>query len=369
MTINNQAGQNDNSPNEGGNDYTYSYPRPSEVQPSPPPQSGTGNPYDSNNRARNPYNVAGSSQNPSSNYPYPPANNPVDPNLPPFYAPPGQTFQPNNGPSPNLYTTGRLYDADSPPPPQPTIQARGLPLPLHRPLWTNIILGAIVAVFALQIFKDGGLEGLANGFSDQTLYDLGALQANAVQRGEWWRLFTVMFLHANAVHILFNGYALYLIGRQLESYYGSTRLVLIYLLCGLSGGIVSFGLNLHGNELAVGASGAIFGLFGALAAFFGRNRRQLGPAGARQFQSLLILIVINLVIGASIPNIDNFAHMGGLVSGLVLGYVLSPVYKGDTLPNGQAVIKDASQPLTWAMVGAGWFVLEVAIFFYFLNRV
>ncbi len=364
MTINNQAGQNDNSQNEGENGYTYSYPRPSEVQP-PQNQPGTGNPYDPNHRARNPYNVAGQ----TSNYPYPLPNNPADPNLPPFYAPPGQTFQPNNGPHQNPYTTGSLYDADSQPPPQPTLQTRGLAIPLYRPLWTNIILGAIIAVFVLQIFKDGGLEGLASSFSNQTLYDLGALQANAVQRGEWWRLFTVMFLHANAVHILFNGYALYLIGRQLEAYYGSTRLVLIYFLCGLSGGIASFGLNLHGNELAVGASGAIFGLFGALAAFFGRNRRQLGSAGARQFQSLLILIVINLVIGASIPNIDNLAHMGGLVSGLILGYVLSPVYERSTLSNGEAVIKDTSRPLTWAMIGAGWLVLEVAVFFYFLNRV
>lgn len=364
-----------NQPNNDENgDYTYSYPRPSEIQPPyfSPTNSGNGqpgnnpyyrpgfNPYSVENQPPNANNGNQIYSNPNSN----------DGNQPPYYAPPGQTYIPNNGyQQPYNYQPGSLFDTDTPrQPAAPTLQVRTAPIPRYQPIWTNILLGSLVVVFILEVIVDGSLTGLTNSFSDNTLYNLGALEPTAVHAGQWWRLITVMFLHANLLHIVFNGYALYLIGRELETFYGAPRLLVIYFLSGLGGGVGSLLFSLQNGGLAVGASGAIFGLFGALAAFYWRNRQKLGRVAMRQFQSMLFLIVINLIIGAAIPNIDMFAHIGGLVSGLVLGYVASPLYDVQQQPDGTAKVVDKSQVTLWGAASAGWLVLEIAIFIYYLHR-
>jgi rhomboid protease GluP len=327
---NNQTGQGNEADSNGG--YTYSYPRPSQLQPGQPTPPSYGN----GNGSYNPYDPANQAARTAAGY-----------NQPSYYAPPGQTYTP---------TQASYAQAQ-----------RSIALPLHQPIWTNVLLVAIAVVFVLEIIKDGGLQGLYNGFSGRTLLDLGALRPSLVKTGQWWRLISVMFLHASIIHILFNGFALYQIGRELERFYGSIRFVLIYFLTGLSGALASMFFGSL-NEIAVGASGAIFGLFGALAAFYGRNRQQLGRAGMRQFQSVIVLILINLAISATIPNIDNSAHIGGVLGGLVLGYFFSPNYVVSQSPNGQPVVEDKSRFQVWGWVAAACFVLELGALLYFVNR-
>lgn len=107
----------------------------------------------------------------------------------------------------------------------------------------------------------------------KTLVDMGALYGPyAVGEGEWWRLFTAMFLHGGMTHLLMNMFSLYLVGRGTEMYFDRKSYVSIYLFSGLLGGLVS--LYIHPESVGVGASGAIFGVFGALAGFFWHTERR-----------------------------------------------------------------------------------------------
>jgi membrane associated rhomboid family serine protease len=139
-----------------------------------------------------------------------------------------------------------------------------------------------------------------------------------VDAGEWWRLFTTMFLHASILHILFNMYALWLFGPVLERRFGSASFSALYLAAGIAGGTL---YQLVGPEAwAVGASGAIFGLFGALLAASYRQRHT--RAGALVFRQLAILLAINLLL-AFLPgsNIAWQAHIGGLTAGALIGAI------------------------------------------------
>ncbi len=110
-------------------------------------------------------------------------------------------------------------------------------------------------------------------FLDIDLADYGAKNNLLIAHGEIWRLFTAIFLHGSVLHILFNAYALYYLGREIETFYGPLRFSLVFLVAGLSGSVVSMLLNPHAS---IGASGAIFGLIGAEGVFLYRNRRLLG---------------------------------------------------------------------------------------------
>lgn len=173
---------------------------------------------------------------------------------------------------------------------------------------TKAILFACIAAFVAQQAVPGftrqfWLLGLA--------YDAPSLVGVAV--GEWWRLITVGFLHAGFVHIAFNMYALWLLGPGLERVYGPRRFAVIYALALLGGSTASFLFNAP-NTPAVGASGAIFGLFGAtivVARRFGRDA-----------SSIYSILLINVIIGFVVPNIDWRAHAGGLVIGSLTAWLL-----------------------------------------------
>jgi len=156
----------------------------------------------------------------------------------------------------------------------------------------------------------------------QTLVDMGALYGPlTVLKGEWWRLFTAMFLHGGMTHILMNMFSLYLIGRGLDLYFEKKAYVSIYLFSGLLGGLAS--LYIHPQSVGVGASGAIFGVFGALAGFFLAHRDHI-PAHSKAFmKDFAIVLGLNLVLGLSISSIDVSAHIGGLVVGFTGGFVIS----------------------------------------------
>lgn len=135
-----------------------------------------------------------------------------------------------------------------------------------------------------------------------------------VRAGDWWRLLTAAFLHANVMHIFFNMYALYLFGPQVERQMGSAPFASLYLSSALAGGAAY--LVAGGSGFAVGASGAIFGLFGAwIAATY---RRRHTPAGRALFQRLSLLLAVNLALPFLLPAIAWQAHVGGLVAGILI---------------------------------------------------
>jgi len=144
------------------------------------------------------------------------------------------------------------------------------------------------------------------------LFGLLVLDPEAVRAGEYYRLITAAFLHGNIFHIFVNMYALYILGTQVETFLGRIKFVSIYLVSALTGSMMSVIIT---NSLSVGASGAIFGLLGALAYFGYHYRLYLGDALKNQ---IIPIILINLVIGFTIPMIDNAAHIGGLIGGIFI---------------------------------------------------
>jgi rhomboid protease GluP len=156
----------------------------------------------------------------------------------------------------------------------------------------------------------------------QVLVDMGALFGPyTVLKGEWWRLLTAMFLHGGMTHLLMNMFSLYIVGRGAEMYFDTKSYLSIYFFSGIIGGLVS--LYMHPVSVGVGASGAIFGIFGALAGFFLAHRDKIASHSKAFMKDFGIIIAINLVIGLSIPSIDVSAHIGGLVVGFIGGFVLS----------------------------------------------
>lgn len=138
----------------------------------------------------------------------------------------------------------------------------------------------------------------------------------AVKAGEYWRLITAAFFHAGILHLVCNMYALSIIGVQLETFMGKTKFLAVYFMSALIGSLFSGILTVVPS---IGASGAIFGLMGALLYFGYHYRLYLGSVMSQQ---IVPLIAINLVLGFALPGVDNFAHIGGLVGGLFTGMIV-----------------------------------------------
>lgn len=156
----------------------------------------------------------------------------------------------------------------------------------------------------------------------EVLVDMGALYGPyTVQQGEWWRVGTAMFLHGGMTHLLMNMFSLYLIGRGAEMYFNTKSYMSIYIFSGLVGGLVS--LYVHPNSVGIGASGAIFGIFGALAGFFLAHKEKIAAHTKAFMKDFAIIIGINLVIGFSIESVDVSAHIAGLIVGAIGGFLLS----------------------------------------------
>ena len=205
------------------------------------------------------------------------------------------------------------------------------------------------------------LEVSGGSTNAQNLIDFGALSAPLIVDGEYWRLFTAMFLHAGVMHILANSLSLFIFGQIVERTHGHARFALIYVLAGLFGSVASLTLNSTG--VGVGASGAVFGIVGALAAYFVANRRVMGDLGRQNLVGLLVLVGINVVFGLTAPGIDNWAHMGGLASGFLLGMALGPRYRYGTpagpfqMPGTRVLIDVNSMARRWYVVPAAVAVL------------
>lgn len=175
---------------------------------------------------------------------------------------------------------------------------------------TPILIAINVLVFLSLYILGNGSEDVA------TLVTFGANIQSLVKAGEVWRLFTSMFLHIGIIHLLANMYALWVIGRQIENFLGKTKYILIYLGSGILGSLISVSVN---TGVSAGASGAIFGLMGALLYFGYHYRLYLGTVLKSQ---VIPVILLNIIIGFMLPGIDNFAHVGGLVGGYFLTMAL-----------------------------------------------
>jgi membrane associated rhomboid family serine protease len=217
-----------------------------------------------------------------------------------------------SGAGPQAYAAPRSWDQRSQVERQVTrlrFMTRGLPIATFSLIIANIIVFGLSLLFPVIV-------------------NWGAMVDSAVINDplQSYRFLTAMFLHANLLHIGLNMLSLYFIGVITERVFGTGRFLIIYFLSGIVGGLAQFGLDLYMNTpgAAVGASGAIFGIFGALGAFFLLRRRALGPAGNSLIGQWFFWLLINLVFSFSVPGIAAFDHIGGLAAGLVLGALLLP---------------------------------------------
>ena len=228
-------------------------------------------------------------------------------------------------------------------PQQPLGNSQGkfvrVPLPRSAPYVTYGIVGVTILVFVLQLLSIALHQGrYSQGMDLLEIY--GALVGSKVRQGEIWRLLTPMLLHDNfsLFHILFNMYALFSLGQGLERYFGHGRFFLLYLLGGFAGNVLSFLISSQSYTYSIGASTAIFGLIGAEGVFFYQNRKLFGSEARRAIGNVIFVIVINLFIIGSLPFIDNWGHIGGLIGGLMFTSFAGPLWRVDASMTGYSLV-------------------------------
>ena len=172
-----------------------------------------------------------------------------------------------------------------------------------KPYITYFLIAVNVIFYLVSIFS-GQYDTVINDY---------CIFGPSIRSGQYYRLLTGIFLHGSIFHILFNCYALYVIGSQIESFMGRIKYVIIYFFSGLIGAF--FSMSFGGNIASIGASGAIFGLMGAMVCFGYYYRVYLGNVVKSQ---LIPVIVLNLFLGFISQGVDNFAHIGGLIGGIMI---------------------------------------------------
>jgi rhomboid protease GluP len=183
---------------------------------------------------------------------------------------------------------------------------------------TQIILGINVVVFLAMAPDSLSINGFAGGPAVRWAANIAPYTLS----GEWWRLITYMFLHANLLHIAFNMWCLWDLGGLCESLYGRWTYAAIYFTTGIGAGLATLAWNR--SALTIGASGAIFGLAGALIAAFKLGEFSLPrEALSGTLRSLMIFVGFNLFLGVTMPGVDNAAHIGGLIMGLIVGALVA----------------------------------------------
>ena len=180
------------------------------------------------------------------------------------------------------------------------------------PLTYTLMTISIVAFLLGQLFVS----------IDEYFYYNGVLQGySVVVKGELYRLVTSTFLHADGLHIIMNMLSLYIIGTMVEKLFTKSAYLTLYFITAFFGSFTSIYMHLNGQ--AVGASGAIFGLFGALAGFAFVHRVTMKAQFMAFMKNFGVILVINLVIGFVFPSIDVSAHVGGLVAGMIGGFIIA----------------------------------------------
>jgi len=239
-------------------------------------------------------------------------------------------MQPNENDHPAPGATEEMTPRGSNP-----IRRIRLELGATKPWVTYLLMGVCILVYLLQMLSEAFLGG------DLPLA-LGAKINESIYGGQLWRLLTPALLHGSVIHILFNMYALYVIGRNIEQYYGHVRFSLLFWLSAFAGNVFSF---LFTDGISVGASTAVFGIIGAEAVFIYQNRKFFRNPQAL-LANTLVIIGINLVLGLS-PGIDNWGHLGGLLGGLVFSWTAGATWKLKPDVDGLVVSDDSTPVRVW----------------------
>ncbi len=202
-----------------------------------------------------------------------------------------------------------------------------------KPIFTYVFMAIQIFIFILMEFAGGSTN-------TSVLIQFGAKVNWLILHGEWWRLFAPIVIHIGFLHLLMNTMALYYLGTMVERIYGNFRFLIIYLIAGFFGTLASL---LFSPSISAGASGAIFGCFGALL-YFGviyptRFKRTMGG-------NILILIAINLIFGFTVPGIDNAGHIGGLAGGFLASAIVH-------FPKSKKVLSQASALILSAVLVTG----------------
>ena len=180
------------------------------------------------------------------------------------------------------------------------------------------LLGLMVVIYGLEASYGGfSFAKIGTGASIDALVQYGGnAHLLVVNQSEWWRLLTATLLHGSLAHIIMNGFSLWNLARPLEKHFGRETLFNVFVLTGL---VASLSFTLFGSKdtISIGASGAICGMLGFLIAHGARNLEEL----IQQIRRNWINFALLLVIGFSIPNVDNYAHGGGVISGILLGLI------------------------------------------------
>ncbi|EOA39109.1 hypothetical protein CARUB_v10011881mg [Capsella rubella] len=193
--------------------------------------------------------------------------------------------------------------------------------------WTNVLLAINVIMYIAQVASDG------------KVLTWGAKINSLIERGQLWRLATASVLHANPMHLLINCYSLNSIGPTVESLGGPKRFISVYLTSAIASSAMSYWFN---KAPSVGASGAIFGLVGSVAVFVIRHKQMVG-GGNEDLMQIAQVIALNMTMGLMSRRIDNWGHIGGLLGGTAMAWLLGPKWKYEyTTRDGRRVFMDSA---------------------------
>ncbi|GAB4470009.1 MAG: hypothetical protein Kow0088_02430 [Anaerolineales bacterium] len=249
--------------------------------------------------------------------------------------------------------SGRGVGSEGIPPRTVTIR-----YPQAKPRVTYLLMGVCVLVYLTQMASEGLL-----GTDYPAL--LGMKINQAILSGEFWRFLTPMFLHGSLLHIGFNMYALYIFGPSLEGRFGHGRFLLLFLISGFVGNVISF---IFSPAPSLGSSTAIFGLLGAEIVFSYRNQGLLGSGARRVLVNVVTVAAINLVIGLS-PGIDNWGHIGGLLGGLAFTWFGGPLLSVTGIyPDLSITDRRETGAVFRAALGVGGFFLVLAALWIILKN-
>lgn len=220
---------------------------------------------------------------------------------------------------------GNNLSSDKPvqqePVPDTPPQKISIELPDRKPLVTTVLMVFTALMYLGQLVTDFTLG-----------YDLPAafgMKSNElIITGQYWRLITPMFLHGSILHLGFNMYALNILGRRVERFFGSTRFLGLYLVAGITGNVFSF---IFTAAPSLGSSTAIFGLLGAEGIFIYQHRKLFGEQFRTALRQIIQVAAINILIGLS-PGIDNWGHIGGLIGGAIFTWFGGPHFLVSSSP-------------------------------------
>ncbi len=236
---------------------------------------------------------------------------------------------------------------------EPPPQRIRIELPERKPLVTYTLMVITVLIYLGQLLTD-----LTIGYDLPAA--LGMKSNELIISGQYWRLVTPMFLHGSIIHLGFNMYALHILGRRVERFFGSIRFISLYLVAGIAGNVFSF---IFTSAPSLGSSTAIFGLLGAEGIFIYQHRKLFGEQFRTALKQIIQVAAINILIGLS-PGIDNWGHIGGLIGGAAFTWFGGPLF---SVINSPPVLKLKDQSssdrvlLTFAVLIIGLIGLVILI--------